>query len=102
MLAEEKSSLGVGFCDNLVEGVVKALKDDFDEKPFDYPHQGPLLDTRRPLDDGLGPIFDEKDKLGPTFDEKTPSMTSINMENHLCFDPGTTPTPLTTYIQEHC
>ncbi|KAF3605049.1 hypothetical protein DY000_02047425 [Brassica cretica] len=138
------------FCDNLVEGVVKALKDvskiqkkstttrapiakpslfinekpkdycktnlfatgaseylvlfsqDFEQKPFDYPHQGPLLDTRRPLDDGLGPIFDEEDELGPTFDEKTPSMTSINMENHLCFDPGTTPTPLTTYIQEHC
>ncbi|KAF3607121.1 hypothetical protein DY000_02046500 [Brassica cretica] len=75
---------------------------DFEEKPFDYPHQGPLLDTRRPLDDGLGPIFDEEDELDPTFDEKAPSMTSINMENHLCFDPGTTPTPLTTYIQEHC
>uniref|UniRef100_A0A0D3AT82 Uncharacterized protein n=1 Tax=Brassica oleracea var. oleracea TaxID=109376 RepID=A0A0D3AT82_BRAOL len=90
------------FCDNLVEGVVKALKDDFEEKSFDYPHQGPLLDTRRPLDDGLGPIFDEEDELGPTFVEKAPSMTSINMENHLCFDPGTTPTPLTTNIQEHC
>uniref|UniRef100_A0A0D3BU80 Uncharacterized protein n=1 Tax=Brassica oleracea var. oleracea TaxID=109376 RepID=A0A0D3BU80_BRAOL len=122
------------FCDNLVEGVVKALKDvkpdfmfdkeqtiaeltflqpehpsslvlfsqDFEEKPFDYPHQGPLLDTMKPLDDGLGPIFNEEDELGPTFDEKAPSMTSINMENHLCFDPGTTPTPLTTYIQEHC
>ncbi|WZZ46970.1 hypothetical protein YC2023_043229 [Brassica napus] len=90
------------FCDNLVEGVVKALNDDFEEKSFDYPHQGPLLDTRRPLDDGLGPIFDEVDELGPTFDEKAPSMTSINMENHLCFDPGTTPTPLTTDIQEHC
>uniref|UniRef100_A0A0D3BLB8 Arginine decarboxylase n=1 Tax=Brassica oleracea var. oleracea TaxID=109376 RepID=A0A0D3BLB8_BRAOL len=147
LLAEEKSSLGVvkifeadqrrlfsqfevrEFCDNLVEGVVKALNDvsksennledlkdfsdslpifdeydeeDFEEKSFDYPHQGPLLDTRRPLDDGLGPIFDEVDELGPTFDEKAPSMTSINMENHLCFDPGTTPTPLTTDIQEHC
>ncbi|KAF3562905.1 hypothetical protein DY000_02012657 [Brassica cretica] len=74
---------------------------DFEEKPFDYPHQGPLLDTRRPLDDGLGPIFDEEDELGPTFDEKVPSMTSINMENHLCFEPDTTPTPLTTNIQEH-
>ncbi|KAF3594301.1 hypothetical protein DY000_02024450 [Brassica cretica] len=117
------------FCDNLVEGVVKALKTSdncdlpfpepdfmfdkeqtiaeltflqpehpsslvlcsqhFEEKPFDYPHQGPLLDTRRPLDDDLGPIFDEEDELGPTFDEKALSMTSINMENHLCFDPGT-------------
>uniref|UniRef100_A0A0D3D3R7 Uncharacterized protein n=1 Tax=Brassica oleracea var. oleracea TaxID=109376 RepID=A0A0D3D3R7_BRAOL len=75
---------------------------DFEEKPFDYPHQGPLLDTRRPLDDGLGPIFDDEDELGPTFDEKAPRMTSINMENHLCFDPGTTPMPLTTDIQEHC
>ncbi|KAF2600456.1 hypothetical protein F2Q68_00012253 [Brassica cretica] len=75
---------------------------DFDEKPFDYPHQGPLHATRRPLDDDLGPIFDEEDELGPTFDEKAASMTSINMENHLCFDPGTTPTPLTTNIQEHC
>ena len=74
----------------------------FEEKPFDYPHQGPLLDTRRPLDDDLGPIFDEEDELGPTFDEKTPSMTSINMENHLCFDLGTTTTPLTTDIQEQC
>ncbi|KAF3553340.1 hypothetical protein F2Q69_00013078 [Brassica cretica] len=75
---------------------------DFEEKPFDYPHQGPLLDTRIPLDDGVGPIFDEEDELVPTFDEKAPNMTSINMENHLCFDPGTTPTPLTTDIQEHC
>ncbi|KAF3591073.1 hypothetical protein DY000_02022020 [Brassica cretica] len=59
-----------------------------EEEPLDYPHQGPRLDTRRPLDDGLGPIFDEEDELGPTFDEKAPSMTSINIENHLCFDPG--------------
>uniref|UniRef100_A0A0D3DLH5 Uncharacterized protein n=1 Tax=Brassica oleracea var. oleracea TaxID=109376 RepID=A0A0D3DLH5_BRAOL len=29
-------------------------------------------------------------------------MISINMENHLCFDPGTTHMPLTTNIQEHC
>uniref|UniRef100_A0A0D3D4G3 Uncharacterized protein n=1 Tax=Brassica oleracea var. oleracea TaxID=109376 RepID=A0A0D3D4G3_BRAOL len=70
-----------------------------EEEPLDYPHQGPRLDTRRPLDDGLGPIFDEEDELGPTFDEKAPSMTSINIENHLCFDPGTTPTPLSN---EHC
>ncbi|KAF2546431.1 hypothetical protein F2Q70_00020685 [Brassica cretica] len=87
--------------DEYDEELIESLMD-FEEKPFDYPHQGPLLDTRRPLDDGLGPIFDEEDELDPTFDEKAPSMTSINMENHLCFDPGTTPTPLTTYIQEHC
>ncbi|KAF3570455.1 hypothetical protein F2Q69_00059564 [Brassica cretica] len=36
------------------------------------------------------------------FDQKAPSMISINMENHLCFDPGTTHMPLTTNIQEHC
>ncbi|KAF3490212.1 hypothetical protein F2Q69_00055218 [Brassica cretica] len=131
------------FCDNLVEGVVKPSRQPdfmldkeqtiaeltflqpehpsslvlfsqyFEENPFDYPHQGPLLDTRRPLDDDLGPIFDEEDELlatgaserpldddlgpifdeedelGPTFDEKALSRTSINMENHLCFDPGT-------------
>ncbi|KAF3507116.1 hypothetical protein F2Q69_00006207 [Brassica cretica] len=71
----------------------------FEEEPLDYPHQEPRLDTRRPLDDGLGPIFDEEDELGPTFDEKAPSMTSINIENHLCFDPSTTPTPLS---KEHC
>uniref|UniRef100_A0A0D3AXK6 Uncharacterized protein n=1 Tax=Brassica oleracea var. oleracea TaxID=109376 RepID=A0A0D3AXK6_BRAOL len=75
---------------------------DFEEKPFNYPYQGPLLDTRRPLDNGLGPIFGEEVELGPTFDEKAPSITSINMENHLCFDPCTTRTPLTTDIQEHC
>ena len=69
---------------------------------MDYPHQGSCLDTRRPLDDGLGPIFDEEDELGPTFDEKAPSMTFINMENHLCFDPCTTPTSLPTGSQEHC
>ncbi|CAN7004213.1 unnamed protein product [Brassica oleracea var. botrytis] len=74
---------------------------DFEEKPFDYPYQGPLLDTRIPLDNGLGPIFDEEDELVPTFDEKAPSITSYNMENHLCFDPGTTRTLLTTDIQEH-
>ncbi|KAF2562737.1 hypothetical protein F2Q70_00016793 [Brassica cretica] len=74
----------------------------FEEEPFDYPHQGPRLDTRRPLDDGLGPIFEEEDELCPTFDEKELSMTYINMENHLCFDPGTTPTSLPTDSQEHC
>ncbi|KAF2553675.1 hypothetical protein F2Q68_00035724 [Brassica cretica] len=74
----------------------------FEEEPFDYSHQGPLLGTRRPMDDDLGSIFDEEEELGPTFDEKAPSMTSISMENHLCFDPGRTPTPLTTDIQEHC
>ncbi|CAG7885561.1 unnamed protein product [Brassica rapa] len=40
------------FCDNLVE--------DFEEKPFDYPHQEPLLGTKRPMDVDLYPIFDEK------------------------------------------
>ncbi|KAF3578160.1 hypothetical protein DY000_02030394 [Brassica cretica] len=94
------------FCDNLVEGVVKALKDDFEKKPLNYTHQGPLLGTRRPMDVDLYPIFyvedDHLDEIGPTFDEKALSITPIIMENRLCFDPGTTPTPLTTYIQEHC
>ncbi|WZZ60971.1 hypothetical protein YC2023_061078 [Brassica napus] len=75
---------------------------DFKEEPFDYSHQGLLLGTRRPMDDDLGPIFDEEGEPGPTFEAEAPSITSIIMENQLCFDPGTTPTPLTTYIQEHC
>uniref|UniRef100_A0A0D3ANZ8 Uncharacterized protein n=1 Tax=Brassica oleracea var. oleracea TaxID=109376 RepID=A0A0D3ANZ8_BRAOL len=73
----------------------------FEEEPLDYPQQGPRLDTRRPLDDDLGPIFDEEDELGPNFDEKAPSLTSINMENHLCFDPDTTPAPLSPNPQKH-
>ncbi|KAF3575488.1 hypothetical protein DY000_02032098 [Brassica cretica] len=79
---------------------------DFEEESFDYSHRGPPLGTRRPMDDDLGPIFDEEDEPGPTFEAKhqaeAPSVTSIIMENQLCFDPGTTPTPLSTYIQEHC
>uniref|UniRef100_A0A0D3A8Q0 Uncharacterized protein n=1 Tax=Brassica oleracea var. oleracea TaxID=109376 RepID=A0A0D3A8Q0_BRAOL len=98
------------FCDNLVEGGVKALKDasqihkkststcapiaepslfisetskDFEEKPFDYTHQGPLLGTRRPMDVDLYPIFDEEDdhldELGPTFVEKALSIIFDNM-----------------------
>ena len=72
---------------------------DFAEESFDYSHQKPLLGTRRPLDDDLGPIFDEEYDYGPIFDEEAPSMTSIIMENQLCFDPGTSPIPLST---EHC
>ncbi|WZZ64890.1 hypothetical protein YC2023_076260 [Brassica napus] len=64
--------------------------------------QGPLLGTRRPIDDDLGPIFDEEDEPGPTIEAEAPSVTSIIMENQLCFDPDTTPTPLSTDIQEHC
>ncbi|KAF2543332.1 hypothetical protein F2Q68_00030698 [Brassica cretica] len=65
---------------------------DFEEETFDYPHQGPLLGTRRPMDDDLCPIFDEEDdhlgdNLGPIFDEEAPRITSIIMENQLCFDP---------------
>uniref|UniRef100_A0A0D3AAD0 Uncharacterized protein n=1 Tax=Brassica oleracea var. oleracea TaxID=109376 RepID=A0A0D3AAD0_BRAOL len=78
------------------------VSQDFEEKPFDYPHQGPFLGIRIPLDDDPGSIFDEEDELGPIFDEEAPRKTSINMEKHLCFDPDTTPTPLTIYIQEHC
>ena len=59
------------------------------------------------MDVDLYPIFDEEndhlDELGPIVDEEAPNLTSINMENHLCFDPGTTPTmPLSTDIQKHC
>ncbi|KAF3544803.1 hypothetical protein DY000_02006972 [Brassica cretica] len=78
------------------------VSQDLEEEPFDYPHQGPLLDTRRPMDGDLGPIFDEEDELGQIFNEEARSLTSINMENHLCFVPGTTPTPLSKNIQEHC
>ncbi|KAF3572930.1 hypothetical protein F2Q69_00058435 [Brassica cretica] len=71
----------------------------FEEEPLDYPQQGPCLDTRISLDDDPDYIFDEEDELGPIFDGEAPSITSINMENHLFFDPGTTPTPLS---KEHC
>ncbi|KAF3485442.1 hypothetical protein F2Q69_00053049 [Brassica cretica] len=50
-------------------------------------------------DPWINHIFDEEDELGPIFDEEAPSITSIIMENRLCFDPGTTPTPLS---KEHC
>ncbi|KAF2546392.1 hypothetical protein F2Q70_00021563 [Brassica cretica] len=116
-------------CDNFEKGMMKALKDIskshkkststrapvaepsffivknlkvFEEEPLDYPHQGPRLDTRNPLDEDLDPIFDEEDEPGPVFDEEATSITSIVMESHLCFDPGTTPAPLTHDLQEHC
>ncbi|XP_056866869.1 uncharacterized protein LOC130512676 [Raphanus sativus] len=72
---------------------------DFEEEPFNQPHHGRLPGTRTPLDDDLGSIFDEEDDLCPVFDEEAPS---INMDSHLCFDPGTTPPILSTDIQEHC
>nr|VDD37281.1 unnamed protein product [Brassica oleracea] len=120
------------FCDNLVEVVVKTLKDvrkshkkstttrapvaepslfinekpkvsqDFEKEQFNYPQQGPLLDTRKRMDADLGPIFDEENELGPILEEEAPSITSINMENHLCFDLGTTLAPLSPNPQEHC
>ncbi|KAF3525134.1 hypothetical protein F2Q69_00050549 [Brassica cretica] len=52
----------------------------FEEEPLDYPHQGARLDSRKPLDEDLGPIFDEEDEPGPVFDEETTSITSIAME----------------------
>nr|VDD50813.1 unnamed protein product [Brassica oleracea] len=72
----------------------------FEEEPLDYPHQGPRLDSRKPLDEDLGPIFDEEDEPGPVFDEETTSITSIAMESHLSFDPGTTLAPLSSEFQE--
>ncbi|WZZ49876.1 hypothetical protein YC2023_049983 [Brassica napus] len=50
------------------------------EEPLDYPHQGPHLDSRKPLYEDLGPIFDEEEDPGPVFDEETTSITSIAME----------------------
>uniref|UniRef100_A0A0D3CEH5 Uncharacterized protein n=1 Tax=Brassica oleracea var. oleracea TaxID=109376 RepID=A0A0D3CEH5_BRAOL len=73
----------------------------FEEEPLYYPHQGPHLDTRKPLDEDLGPIFDKEDEPGPVFDEEATSITSIVMESHLCFDPGTTHAPLSPDLQEH-
>ncbi|WZZ53809.1 hypothetical protein YC2023_053916 [Brassica napus] len=74
----------------------------FEEEPLDYPHQGPRLDTRNPLVENLGPIFDEEDEHVPVFDEEATSITSIVMESHLCFDPSTTHAPLSPDLQEHC
>uniref|UniRef100_A0A0D2ZXM7 Uncharacterized protein n=1 Tax=Brassica oleracea var. oleracea TaxID=109376 RepID=A0A0D2ZXM7_BRAOL len=74
----------------------------FEEEPLDLPHQGPRLDTRISFDEDLDPIFDEEDEPGPVFDEGATNITSIAMERHLCFDPGTTPTPLSFELQEHC
>ncbi|WZY77781.1 hypothetical protein YC2023_024165 [Brassica napus] len=73
----------------------------FEEEPLDYPHQGPRLDTKNPLDEDLGPVFDGEDEPGPVFDEEETSITSIVMESHLCFDHGTTLVPLNSDLQEH-
>ena len=72
-----------------------------EEEPLDYPHQGPRLDTTNPLDEDLGPIFDEEDEPGPVFAEEATNITSIVMESHLWFDPGTTSVPFTSDLQEH-
>uniref|UniRef100_A0A0D3DQU8 Uncharacterized protein n=1 Tax=Brassica oleracea var. oleracea TaxID=109376 RepID=A0A0D3DQU8_BRAOL len=74
----------------------------FEEEPLDLPHQGPRRDTRISFDEDLDPIFDEEDEPGPIFDEEATNITSIAMESHLCFDPGTTPAPLSSELQEHC
>ncbi|KAF2558546.1 hypothetical protein F2Q68_00015594 [Brassica cretica] len=75
----------------------------FEEEPLDLPHQGPRLDTRISFNEDLDPIFDEEDKPGPVFDEEATNITSIAMESHLFFDPGTTPpAPLSFELQEHC
>ena len=73
----------------------------FEEEPLEYLHQGTRLDTRKPMDEDLVPIFDEEDEPGPVFDEEAKSITSIVMESHLCFDPGTPPAPLIPDLQEH-
>ncbi|WZZ71267.1 hypothetical protein YC2023_082637 [Brassica napus] len=74
----------------------------FEEEPLDLPHQGPRLDTRISFDEDQDPIFDEEDEPGPVFDEGATNITSIAMESHLCFDPGTTHAPLSFELQEHC
>ncbi|WZZ15080.1 hypothetical protein YC2023_108169 [Brassica napus] len=73
-----------------------------EEEPLDLPHQGQCLDTRISFDEDLDPIFDEDDEPGPVFDEEATNITSIAMERHLCFDPGTTPAPLSFELQAHC
>ncbi|KAJ4871693.1 Uncharacterized protein Rs2_46660 [Raphanus sativus] len=52
----------------------------FEEEPFNHPHHGRFPGTRTPMDDDLGPIFDEEDDPGPVFDEEATSITSIAME----------------------
>uniref|UniRef100_A0A0D3D6F8 Uncharacterized protein n=1 Tax=Brassica oleracea var. oleracea TaxID=109376 RepID=A0A0D3D6F8_BRAOL len=103
MFDKEQTSLELTFLQPEHPSSLVLFSQDFEEKPLDYPHQGPLLGTRRPMDVDLYPIFDEEDdhldELGPTFDEKALSITSIIMENRLCFDLSTTPTPLS---KEHC
>ncbi|WZZ71266.1 hypothetical protein YC2023_082636 [Brassica napus] len=74
----------------------------FEEEPLGLPHQGPRLDTRISFDEDQDPIFDEEDEPGPVFDEGATNITSIAMESHLCFDPGTTHAPLSFELQEHC
>ncbi|KAF3512692.1 hypothetical protein F2Q69_00009090 [Brassica cretica] len=153
------------FCDNLVEGVVKALKDVSKiqkkstttrapvAKPSLFINEKPKgksennLEDVKDFSDSL-PIFDEYDEdlienlmicedncdltfpeLDFVFDKeqtiaeltflqlehpsslvlfsqdfqekKAPSITPIIMENNLCFDPGTTPTPFPINFQEH-
>uniref|UniRef100_A0A0D3DLH7 Uncharacterized protein n=1 Tax=Brassica oleracea var. oleracea TaxID=109376 RepID=A0A0D3DLH7_BRAOL len=73
----------------------------FEEEPLDLPHQGPRLDTRISFDEDLDPISDEEDEPGLVFDEEATNITSIAMESHLCFDPGTTPARLSSKLQEH-
>ena len=72
-----------------------------EEEPLDYPHQGSCLDTRIFFDEDQDPIFDEEDEPGPVFDEEAKNITSIAMESHLCFDPDTTPAPLSFELQAH-
>ena len=70
-----------------------------EEEPLDLPHQGPCLDTRIFFDEDQDPIFDEEDEPCPVFDEEATNITSIAMESHLCFDPDTTPAPLSFELQ---
>ncbi|KAF3547604.1 hypothetical protein DY000_02003501 [Brassica cretica] len=36
-------------------------------------------------------LSQQEDEPGPVFDDEATRITSIVMESHLCFDPGTTP-----------
>ncbi|KAF3529355.1 hypothetical protein DY000_02040071 [Brassica cretica] len=118
------------FCDNFVEEVVKTLKDVnqthkkststrapvaepslfISTKSKAYNEQAivelTILQPEHPSSlvlspQDLGPIFDEDDEPGPVFDEETTNITSIVMDCHLCFDPGTTPASLSHDLQEH-
>ena len=47
-------------------------------------------------------MFDEEDESGPVFDDEETSIMSTFMKSQLCFDSSTSPTPLSSELQEYC